>query len=183
MLSRPCQHPPSPLSDLFPKPASGSESGAVRLAHRPVRNLEGAGRRGHPPQHPDGLRRAFEARLHHRVRPSLRLPCRGRRPDGRSIRRSGGAGRPVPRLPGQHGPLQKGRRAAAGQRGPDSGRDHEGLRPVHRGVSRPRVRLHASGGAGALLALFRLVGAAASKRGSGPAIRRPAPHSSGRDAG
>ena len=43
VLSRTRQHPPPSVSDLLPESGPGPESGAVRLAHRPVRNLEEAG--------------------------------------------------------------------------------------------------------------------------------------------
>ena len=53
---------------------------------------------------------------------------------GCTVRRRGRAGHPYVRLPRQHGPLGEGRRPAAGQRGADGRRDHEGFRARHRAV-------------------------------------------------
>ena len=71
-------------------------------------------------------------------------------------------------LPGQHGPFQKGRRPAAGQRGSDGGRNPEGLRPGHRSLSRSPARLHAAGGAGPLLPLLRQPGSCCGRAPSWP---------------
>ena len=65
-LSRSCEHPPPPLPGLFPEPAPGAEPGALRLAHRAVRDLEGPGpRRCIRLSLPHRHGRADEARLHH----------------------------------------------------------------------------------------------------------------------
>ena len=127
-LSRPHQHPSPPVPDLQPQSAPGAESGAVRLAEGPVRDLEESGQPGDLPQLRHRHGGADEKRLHHLLRPPLRFPAgAGGGAAGRAVRRRGGSGHPDVRLPGQHGPEQEGRRPAAGQCGADRGRDPAGL--------------------------------------------------------
>ena len=87
-----------------------------------------------------------------------------------------GPGRADVRLPGEHGPEQKGRRPSAGQRGSDRGRDSPGLPKGGGEVPRPLPPLHADGSPGPLLPLQRLGGAAAPVRPAGPEPGGPAPH-------